>query len=209
MNRLQIKTLFLTITFSFLLCNVTYSQDLLDSVKDNSKLVYELKDAYSAFHIYNIIVEQREQIIISSENNSDSITINFLPSYIMKCDSLNTIQFNNSKLKSYISNYLTATIQGYKIAQSKGLNSSEYNKAFEKFKAINEGYVKFLYSTFPTTRFVTMTEKQYWQANDKNSYIKSSDYVTYKSLKTTNLKGAMQLLDKISKETSNFQEYTI
>lgn len=54
-----------------------------------------------------------------------------------------------------------------------------------------------------------MTEENYWQTNDKNNYSKSLDYASYKSLKTTNLKDALLLLDKLTKQTINFQEYSI
>ena len=60
----QPKSLLLTITFSILLFSDTYSQDLLDTVKSNSKLVIELKDAYRAFHINNIIKDQNEMTVV-------------------------------------------------------------------------------------------------------------------------------------------------
>jgi len=46
MNRLNFKTKLLTIALSFLLFGNSYSQDLLDEVKSNSKLVIKLKDGY-------------------------------------------------------------------------------------------------------------------------------------------------------------------
>ena len=60
----QLKTFLLTITFSVLLFSDTYSQEVLDTVKSNSKLVVELKDAYRAFHINNMIKDQNEMTVV-------------------------------------------------------------------------------------------------------------------------------------------------
>ena len=209
MKRGQLKTLLLTITFSVLLFSDTYSQDLLDAVKSNSKLAIELKDAYRAFHINNIITDQKEIINVYLNDASDAETKTLLNGYIKVCDSLKIVRFKNDTLNSYISKYLALTIQSYKIAQNKGFSSSEFKKDFEKYKKTKGEYMNYLYSTYSTNHFVSMTEEKYWQSNDKNTYIKSSDYATYKSLKTTNLKEALTLLDKLTKQTTDFQEYSI
>ena len=49
---------------SVLLFSDTYSQEVLDTVKSNSKLVVELKDAYRAFHINNMIKDQNEMTVV-------------------------------------------------------------------------------------------------------------------------------------------------
>ena len=81
MKQRQLKTILLTITISVLLISVghfthkllpkqlpdTFSQELVDAVKNKSKLVIELKDAYRAFHINSIITEQEEVINIISK----------------------------------------------------------------------------------------------------------------------------------------------
>ncbi len=72
MKRGQLKTLLLTITFSVSLFSNTYSQDLLDAVKSNSKLAIELKDVYRAFCINNIVIDQKEMINVFLNNGSDS-----------------------------------------------------------------------------------------------------------------------------------------
>jgi hypothetical protein len=205
----QQKSLLLTITFSVLLFSNSCNQDLLDTVKSNSKLVFELKDAYSAFHINNIIIDQKEMINVFLNDGSEAEMKNLLDGYIKVCDSLKVIHFNNDTLNCYVSKYLALTNQNYKIAQSKGFSSSEFKKDFEKYKKTKSEYMNYLYATYSTNHFVSMTEEKYWQTNDKNIYIKSSDYTTYKSLKSTNLKDALALLDKISKQTTDFQEYSI
>ena len=95
------------------------------------------------------------------------------------------------------------------MLQSKGFSSSEFKKDFENYKKAKDEYMNYLYSTFSTNHFVSMTEEKYWQTNDKNTYIKSPEYATYKRLKISNLKDALTLLDKISNQTTNFQEYSI
>ncbi len=209
MKRGQLKSLLLTFILSILLFSYTFSQDLLDAVKSNSKLVIELKDAYRAFHINNIIIDQKEMINVFLNDGSDAEMKNLLNDDIKGCDSLKIFHFNNDTLNSYVSKYLALTIQSYKVAQSKGFNSSEFKKDFEKYKKEKGKYMDYLYSTYSTNHFVSMTEEKYWQTNDKKNYIKSSDYATYKSLKTTNLKDALVLLDKISKQTTDFQEFSI
>ena len=122
MKQGQLKTLLLTITFSLLLISAgyfthkllpkqlpdTFSQDLLDAVKNNSKLVIELKDAYRAFHINSIITEQKE--VINIYLNDDSETKSLLDGYIKACDSLKIVHFKNETLNSYVSKYLALTI---------------------------------------------------------------------------------------------------
>jgi hypothetical protein len=209
MKRGQLKSLPLTIILSILLFNDTFSQDIFDAVKSNSKLVIELKDAYRAFHINNIIIDQKEMINVFLNDGSDAEMKNLLNDYIKGCDSLKIFHFNNDTLNSYVSKYLALSIQSYKVAQSKGFSSSEFKKDFEKYKKTKEEYMNYLYSTYSTNHFISMTEEKYWQANDKNNYIKSSDYATYKNLKKANLKDALALLDKTSNQTTDFQERSI
>ncbi len=205
----QLRSLLLTITFWVLLFSDTYSQDLLDAVKSNPKLVIELKDAFRAFHINNIIIDQKEMINLFLNDGSVAETRTLLDGYIKACDSLTIVHFKNDTLNSYISKYLAVTIQSYKIAQSKGFSSSEFKKDFEKYKKTKGEYMNYLYSTYSTNHFVSMTEEKYWQTNDKKNYIKSSDYSTYTNLKATNLKNALAILEKLTKQTTDFQEYSI
>ncbi|MDI3319485.1 hypothetical protein [Pinibacter soli] len=188
--------------------SVTYAQDLLDNIKDNSKLTKELKDVYRAFHINNIIVEQKELINIYQDAEETDLK-ELYTSSIKACDSLKQIHFYNDTLNSLVSKYLTSTIRSYNILQSKGINSVDYKKDFEKYKAETEKYMKYLYSTYSTNHFVNLTEDVYWKANDKNNYIKSKEYPGYGTLKTKDLKEALALLESIAKQTTDFQEYSI
>lgn len=209
MNRLNFKTKLLTIALSFLLFGNSYSQDLLDEVKSNSKLVIKLKDGYRSFHINNIISEQKEMINLIIDDATDKELKTLLGDHIQVCDGLEKVQFKNDTLKTYISDYLTLTKQSYKISKNKGFDSPDFKKDFEKYQAFIDKYMNYLFSTFATNNFISMTEEMYWKTIDKNNYIKSAEYETYKKLKTTNLKEALALLEKISKQTADFQEYAI
>jgi hypothetical protein len=205
----QLKSLILIITFSVLVFSDTYSQDLLDTVKSNSKLVIELKDAYRAFHINNIIKDQNEMTVVFLDDRSDAEMKTLLDGFINVCDSLKNVHLKNDTLNAYVSQYLIATIQIYNIAQSKGFSSLVFNKYLKKYNRMKGEYMNYLFSTYSTNHFVSMTEEKYWQTNDKNNYIKSPDYASYKSLKETNLKEALIVLEKLTKQTTDFQEYSI
>jgi len=209
MNRVNFKSQLPIVILSLLLFNNSYSQDLLDRIKSNSKLVIELKDAYRAFHINNIIIDQKEMINLFLNDGSDEEMKTLLDGYIKVCDGLKTIHFKNDTLNTYVSKYLALTKQSYSIAKTKGFNSPDFKKDFEKYKKQKGEYMNYLYSTYSTNHFISMTEEKYWQTNDKKNYIKSSDYKTYQGLKTTNPKVALALLNKISKQTTDFQEYSI
>lgn len=205
----QFKTFLMTIIFLVLFYSDAYNEDLLDAIKNNSELIIKLKDLYRAFHINNIILDQKETISIILEDSSDEDTKSLLDDYIKVCDSLKLVKFNNNTLKSYVNKYLVSTIQNYKISQSKGFNSNEFKQDLKKYNNLQDEYMNYLNTAYSTTHFINMTEEKYWQINDKNSYIKSSEYTTYKSLKTSNLKEAVKLLEKLSKQTTDFQEYSI
>ncbi|MCD1116753.1 hypothetical protein [Chryseobacterium turcicum] len=132
-----------------------------------------------------------------------------LGDYIQVCDSLKKSHFKNDTLKTYISDYLTLTKQSYNISKNKGFNSPEFKKDFEKYKVFSDKYMGYLYSAFATNNFISMNEETYWKTIDKKNYIKSTEYETYKKLKITNLKETLVLLEKISKQTTDFQEYSI
>lgn len=209
MNILNFKSKLLTIILSFLVFSHCYSQNLLDEVQSDSKLVSKLKDAYRAFHINHIIAEQKEIINLMVDDSTDKELKILLGNYLQVCDSLKEIHFKNYTLNNYISDYLTLTKQSYNISKNKGFDSRDFKKDFEKYTAFSEKYINYLYSTFATHNFISMTEEMYWKTIDKNNYIKSAEYETYKKLKTTNLKEALILIEKISKQTTDFQEYSI
>jgi hypothetical protein len=209
MNRLNFKTKLLTIALSFLLFGNSYSQNLLDGVKSDSRLVIRLKDGYRSFHINNIISEQKEMINLIIDDATDKEIKTLLGDHIQVCDSLKKVQFKNDTLRTYISDYLTLTKQSYSISINKGFNSPAFKKDLEKYKVFSDKYINYLYSTFATHNFIRMNEEVYWKTIDKKNYIKSAEFETYKKLKTTNLKEALVLLEKISKQTTDFQEYCI
>jgi hypothetical protein len=208
LNQKHPKYFLLIISFFFAFTDLP-GQDLLDSVKSNSKLVLELKDTYRAFHINNIITEQKELLNLFSEDNSEKDNHSLLDSFINECESLKRIHFYNSTLNSYISQYLASTIQSYEIVKSKGFKSPDFKKDYEKYKTVKAKYLDYLYSNYSTSHFIDLSERKYWEINDKNNYIKSAQYSRYKSLKVNNLKSGLALLDSIIGHASDFQESCI
>jgi hypothetical protein len=203
-----IKLVTITI-LSLLLFSDSYGQDLLDNVKSNSKTIIELKDIYRAYNINHKIIEQHETINLISDDASDKELRAQLNDFIKDCGTFKQVHFTNDTLNSHVSKYITLTIQNYQIAKTKGATSNEFKKDFEKYKKAQEKYMDYLATAYSTSRFVNMTEKEYWQNIDKNNYIKSPDYAAYNNLKPTNIKAALELLGKISNQTSNFQEHSI
>lgn len=204
-----LKSFLFVAAFSFLFTTDTFSQDLLDNVESNSKIVTELKDVYRAYKINLKIADQKETINLFLNEGSDKGLNAQLDNFIKDCNTFKQFHFNDDTLKSLVNKYVSLTIQSYQIAKSKGFDSNEFKKDFEMYKKEKEKYMNYLTTTYSTNHFVGMTEEKYWQTMDKSNYIKSSDYATYKSLKPTNLKDALALLEKISKQTTDFQEYSI
>jgi hypothetical protein len=82
------KCLLLTSVFLILTLTTGFSQDLLDSVKSNTKLVNELKDAFRAFFINDVITDQKEKINVVLEDNSSKEMGNMLKGFITDCETL-------------------------------------------------------------------------------------------------------------------------
>lgn len=181
----------------------------LEIIKSNSKLVSELKDFYRAFHVNNLIVEQKEMINLRSRHSSRHDIKGLLDECIEVCDSLKKIHFQDDTLSSYVRSYLALIAESYTVARGKGFNSTEFKEASEKCENQYDKYLSYLKASYSISHFISMTEEKYWETQDKKNYIRSADYDTYKSLKATNIKQAVALLHKISRQTTDFQEYSI
>jgi len=193
-----------------LLCfSNSYGADLLDQATGKSKLNNDLKDLYRAFSINHKIEEQKEFINLFLHDDSKKELNNELTGYIKVCEALKQTHFFNDTLNNYVNKYLASTIRSYKLATSSGFNSAAFKSDYKRYAAEVEKYQEYLGKTYSTNRFVDMPEKTYWELNDKKNYIKSAGYATYKKQKETNLKTAIATLDKITKQTTNFQEYSI
>ncbi len=185
-----------------------FSADPLDSVKSQSALINDLKDVYRAFNISHAVADQKELINIHLEDGDDYLKKHF-KDYIKVCETLKSTPFTNKNLAGQVNIFLTATIQNYNIAISKGIESAAFKHDVKTYQQISDKYYDYLIKAYPMEHFVKMTEEKYWQINDKKNYIKATGYVSYQKLRNTNLKEAMTALDKICKQTSNFQEYSI
>jgi hypothetical protein len=208
-NKHTQKSFLITTIFTLLFISDTFAQDLLDNVKSNSQIITELKDVYRAYKINLKITDQKETINLILDDASDKELKDQLDVFIEECNALKQVHFKDETLNSYVNKYVTLTIQNYQIAKNKGFSSTEFKKNFENYRKEKEKYMNYLATTYSTSHFVNLTEEKYWKTVDKNNYIKSADYTTYKSLKTTDFKASLMLLEKISKQTIDFQEYSI
>jgi len=154
----------------------------LESIKSNSKLVSELKDLYRAFHVNNLIVEQKEMINLWPRRRFRHDLKDLLDECIEVCDSLKEIHFKDDTLSSYVRNYLALTAESYTISRSKGLNSTEFKEASEKCEKQYDKYLYYLKTRYSINRFISMTEEKYWETQDTKNYSRSADSDTYKSL---------------------------
>jgi len=202
------KGLFITIAVSLLFCSNIFGSDLLDSIKNKTKLVNDLKDVYRAFNINHIISNQNELLNLDLDSGDDNPK-NALRQCIKICESLKQTHFSNPTLDAYVHKYLTLTIQSYTIAQTKGFHSAAFKADNKKYGTEYGKYMDYLIKTYPTSYFVNLTEKKYWSTLDKKNYIKSADYPEYEKLKKSDTKAGQALLEKMSNQAINFQEYTV
>ncbi|HWW41405.1 hypothetical protein, partial [Pedobacter sp.] len=151
----------------------------------------------------------KEMINVLLNDNTEEEMNNLLNEYIKDCEALKKYQFSDKALGVYIAQYIKLTVQSYKVAKDKGFKSADFSKDYEIYKSKKGKYMDYLYTTYSTDHFIKLNEKQYYQINDKNNYIKSPDFSNYKNLKLKDLKAALKLLDSIANHTPNFQEFVI
>jgi hypothetical protein len=197
----------LIFSLAILLLPTPLIADQFDSVKSNLKIINDLKDIYRAYNINHIITSQKEMItlFIDDENSLNG----FLNSCLKVCDSLKKQHISDGSLKRRVGNYLSHTINNFKLMKDKGINSVEFKMDLETYKTYQTEYLKYIASNFPMNRFTDLTEEKYWETLEKTNYIKSKEYSTYLNLKKANLQESLLLLTKISQKTIDFQERTI
>lgn len=204
----MLKCLF-SIFISCFIYSTGYGTDLLDSLKSDTKLVKDLKDVYRAYEINHKIVGQKELINLFLEDESAREMSDLLNSDLKECAKLQSIKFYNDTLGQYVSAYLKSTIQSYDIAKSKGFKSAEFKSDYTRYKKARDQYLDYLEKTYQTSRFVGLTESQYWKTIDKKNYINPEPYARYEQLKKMDLKSGLIYLDSISDNMANFQEHAI
>lgn len=208
-NPRRFKALSLLFIFISSCLSPGFGQDLLDSVQDQSKDIVDLKDVYRAFKINHKIADQGETINLFIGEASEEELNSLLDQAIRECGALKTIRFNNDSLHFYIEKYVTSTLHIYQVARSKGVSSDAFKESLEAAAKDREKYMDYLAQTYPTSRFVKMTEEKYWETIDKKRYIKSPGYAAYKALLAKDPKAAVAALDKLLTQTTDLREYSI
>jgi hypothetical protein len=197
----------ITILLSIAIISNGFCTDLLDNVTAKTKLINDLKDVYRVYDINHKIADQKELIGVYSDAGGD---INkMLADYINVCSGLKQAHFFNDTLNNYVQHYLDITIQDYKTAKVSGINSVAFKNNYKAYVKESDKYFNYVAHAYPMKRFVNISEKQYWQLNDKKNYIKSPNYAAYEKLKVKDLKAGLALLEKTSSPAANFQEYSI
>jgi hypothetical protein len=206
---LRLKLILLSIIL-FLAPNIrTAAQDLLDNVKSNSQLIFDLKDLYRALYISNIITEQKELINLSLNGDWSDDIHGMLQGFIKGCESLKRYKFHDQTLEKYNNEYLASTIQSYRIANSKGFKSAEFKNDYQNYKAAKDKYMEYIFTTYATEHFIHFTEEQYYKNNDKGNFVNATKYLNLKTKDTSLLRQRMNTLDSISKHAKDFQQYAI
>jgi hypothetical protein len=208
--------------------NVANYQDGLDELAKNSKLNKRLIDVYRAYFVRNTC-EEIDNYLFSEFINHPKYTkelgINGKPkqyvvypektikNQINKLNLLNGITFNDEKIK-YLSDLCIQRL-------NKILNEIKPHKKMF-FAQTNFGILltdpmyrthdleRYIHKKYDISAFVNLSEKTYWELNDKSNYIKDPRYEAYKNKMIHNqYNQAEELLKKIITETKDFQEQSI
>jgi len=184
----------------------------LDSIKDSSQLVLELKDVYHAFKIHNFLEEQKDFVAI----DSTLLLISYLNSKAEECDSLYKLYlFHDDSLEMLVNDYILATKTQFEVKVNTlrfpPYNASDTNKnksiPYQNGERVN--FLNYLHSKYKNERFLTLSEKEYWKNIDKSEYIESEEFEEYERLKIENPKKAVDKIIEIINEGENFQEKSI
>jgi hypothetical protein len=182
--------------------------DQLELVTIDTGIVDELKDVYRIFQLNNQLDEIRSDFSMLIDIDS-SAAYNVLRNGIDKSETFKNRYFYDDSLKILF----VATIDKFNIVNkaiiNKGLESNEFEQAYDKFNIVSNKFESYLFGKYSTDRFIKMSEDQYWKNIDKQQYIHSPEYARYLSMAKTDLKGSIELLNKIIANTKNFQEKSI
>jgi hypothetical protein len=233
------KTLYLLFTLVLILScqsnqttnqqyNASNYQDGLDEFAKNSKLNKRLIDVYRAYFVRNTC-EEIDNYLFSEFINHPKYTKELgingkLKQYVVypektiknqinKLNLLNGITFNDEKIK-YLSDLCIQRL-------NKIFNEIKPHKKMF-FAQTNFGILltdpmyrthdleKYIHKNYDISAFVNLSEKTYWELNDKSNYIKDTRYEAYKNKMIHNqYNQAEKLLRKIINETKDFQEQSI
>lgn len=208
--------------------NISYYHDGLDEIGKNTKQNNRLKDIYRAYYILNSCIEM--DLNFSNELNSKHhisqamyhdghhkkyiiLLDKELNPYIKKCNLLKNIKLNDKKLKIIAFNCVNRL---QKLFNSIKPNRETYFRYTEFSYLLLDRYnrkgalEKYLLNNYDISTFVNLSEKTYWELNNKSNYIKDTRYDSYKKkMIHKQYDRAEELLRKIIVETNDFQEQSI
>ena len=190
----------------------SYFNYTLDSIKDSSQLVLELKDLYRAFKIHNFLEEQKDFVAI----DSTLLLISYLNSKAEECDSLYKLySFHDDSLELLVNDYILATKAQFELKvntlrfPSSNVPDTNKNKSIPYQNGERVNFLNYLHSKYKNERFLTLSEKEYSKNIDKKQYIKSKKFERYERLKIENPEKAVDKLIEIINDVENFQEKSI
>jgi hypothetical protein len=177
-------------------------------VEIDTGCVKELKDVYRVFRLNDKIDEIKDDF--SRFYIDDSVAAaNVLRNSFDKCDSFKNYPFFDDSIKILANLHIDKFNIVNKSIVNKGMQSKEFEKAFEQYKKYQEQYNNYLFGKYSTEHFLKISEDAYWKKIDKQQFIHSPEYAHYLSLNKTDLKGSLALLKNIIANTKNFQEKSI
>jgi len=182
--------------------------DRLDSIKTDSGIVKELKDVYRVFRINDQLDIIKDDFSMCYLDDSVAAAKVLKESFAVS-DSLMNFPFYDDSIRILADMHINEFNGINRIIIKHGLQSDMLQDSFVKYKEINEQYTDFLFGKYSTNHFIKMSEDQYWKNIDKQQYIHSPEYARYLSMAKSDLKGSLELLNKIIANTKNFQEKSI
>jgi hypothetical protein len=182
--------------------------DQLELVTIDTGIVSELKDVYRIFQLNYQLDEIRGEFSMLIEKDSNAAN-NVLRNGIDRSESFKNYYFYDDSIKTLF----VATIDKFNIVNkaiiNKGLESKEFEQAYDKFNTVSNKFDSYLFEEYSTDHFLKMSEDDYWKQINKQQYIHSHEYANYLSLAKTDLLASITLLEKIIANTKNFQEKSI
>ena len=208
--------------------NVVVFQDGLDTLGKNSNLNKRLIDVYRAYVVRNTCKEIDNYLFsefINHPKYSKELGLNGKPKqYVVYPEKNIKIQMNKINILKGIS------FNDKKITYITDLCIQRMNKIFNEIRPHKKMYFaqtnfgilltdpmyrthdleRYINKNYDISTFVNLSEKTYWELNNKSKYIKDVRYELYKNRMIHKQNDqADELLRKIISETKDFQEQSI
>ena len=208
--------------------NVVVFQDGLDTLGKNSKLNKRLIDVYRAYVVRNTCKEIDNYLFsefINHPKYSKELGLNGKPkqyvvypeknikNLINKLNLLKGITFNDKKL-TYLTDLCIQRMNKIfnEIRPHKKLYFAQTNFGILLTDPMYRTHdlERYINKNYDISTFVNLSEKTYWELNNKSKYIKDVRYESYKNRMINKQNDqADELLRKIISETKDFQEQSI